>query len=411
MNSLILPVLISWGMFYPDPSNVLETESIFDWSAPPLAGFEFLVTRDGAPLTVSGYNPMPGWGSFDSLSVKTPLEAGVWGNGNWELDFLSSAVPDSSFESEIGLVENTDSRNRYSALLRRPILSFMKADMSMAREDTLSNQRLMLRVSDFTLGGRGWDTEQRGYALWTGWSIEDLRLRLTFAHFRSGGAYWEAMGDWQNRMGFGTLDVAASASLADDSLYLVQAHARFQAPVAGMDVIARTDLVDDDGELQAGGSAGVLLTPWILRLQGGVAVKPGDEARILGFAGAGPLDLYAESGEDEFVYGLQTAVRTDFGLLNAGCAVGEDTLSFAGTLMPCLRWGQGGRLYGGISWQVTDTDSTTSGTLDLKSSFTLGRFAFIFAVEDVVDDWRSYSFGVTWTFSDRRHFQEIGERE
>jgi hypothetical protein len=49
--------------------------------------------------------------------------------------------------------------------------------------------------------------------------------------------------------------------------------------------------------------------------------------------------------------------------------------------------------------------------MDLKSMFTLGRFAFIFALEDVLDQWRSYSFGITWTFTDRKETAEMGDRQ
>ena len=68
--------------------------------------------------------------------------------------------------------------------------------------------------------------------------------------------------------------------------------------------------------------------------------------------------------------------------------------------MPSLPWGASGRIHGGVSWELLRADTSTSGTMDIKSMFTLGRFAFIFDVEDVLDDWRSYSFGITWTFSD-----------
>lgn len=410
MHSIALAVMISWSSFGPSPSDVLQTGNVLDWALPRLAGWSSVLTRDGAPVTVFGHQPLPGWGSFDSVRVMTPLEAGVWGAGRWELAFSSFDIPDSSFSSAIGLIENTEGRNRYSASLRRPLMSSIGLDLSMARDDTLNDQRIALRMGRLEAGGRGWQTQQDGYSLWSGWRPDNARARIAYAHFRSGSDYWEAMAMWEPDLGSLGLQGAAAVSIEDDSLLALETHVRFEAPIWGMTAVTRGDLESVDGDIRGGGTAGLFYSPWILRLQAGMAARPGEDPEILGAAAAGPMSVFIGTGDDGPAYGIQADMNTDHGFLQAGASVRDDTLRFAGTLMPSLRWGAGGRLHGGMSWEVTDADTATFGTIDLKSMFTLGRFAFIFAVEDVLDDWRSYSFGVTWTFSDRRELPELEDR-
>lgn len=290
-------------------------------------------------------------------------------------------------------------------------MSSVMLDLSIARDDTLNHQRLVLELGELEAGGTGWEGEEKGYALWSGWRPSRGLVRLTFAHLRSGGEYWEALGMWETTAGPLELNTAGSASLEDDTLHNVQGHVRAEIPVGGMRLVARGDLTDDDGNLQFGGTAGLLARPWKLRLQAGLASVPGGDHRFFGAAGTGPLDIFTEAGEDGARWGIQTVLITGFGFLRAGASVGEDSLLLNGIAMPSLPWGAAGRLHGGVSWEVARSDTSTTGNMDARSMFTLGRFAFIFAVEDVLDEWRSYSFGVTWTFSDRREFMHGDERE
>lgn len=395
----------------PDPSNVLQTGDIFNWAAPSAAGWSVLIARDGVPVTAAAHQPLPGWGSFDSITVRSPLEAGVWAAGKWEMDFSSFPVPDSSFSSSIGLIQNTSDRNRYSAALRRPLISSFKLDLSIARDDTLNHQRFVLELGDLMAGGRGWSEEEEGYALWGGWRPSRGLVRLAFAHLRSGGEYWEALGMWQTSAGPLEVNTAGSASMEDDTVYNVQGHVRGEIPLGGMRLVVRGDLLDDDGDLLFGGTAGLLARPWKLRLQAGLASVPEEDPRFFGAVGTGPVDVFTEAGKDGARLGIQSVLSTGYGFLRLGASMGKDSLLLNGIAMPSLPWGAGGRLHGGVSWEVVHSDTSTTGNMDARSMFTLGRFAFIFAVEDVLDEWRSYSFGITWTFSDRREIMHGDDRE
>ena len=100
--------------------------------------------------------------------------------------------------------------------------------------------------------------------------------------------------------------------------------------------------------------------------------------------------------------GLQILVPDPSLTCRAGLGAGGDSLVFRGEVMPSVRWGGAGRISAGGSWELTHRrgPGTTVGTIHVKSLFTVDRFAFIFSVEDVLDDWRSYTFGVSWSFTD-----------
>ncbi len=401
IHCLILSALTAFPLLQPGPSDVLETSSIYSWTVSQLLGWETRIVRDGVPVISSGFQPFPGWGSFESLTLKSPLEAGIWGNGGWEMDFTSSAVPESSYSSGIGLIQNTSLNSRYSAYLRRPVMSHLLVDFSMSREDTLNNQSYTLRSGEFVAGGRGWQTAEDGYTLWAGWDRGETAARISFAHFHPGGRYWEALGSYSMQISRYDIRTACAVSISDDSLLHAEAHLRLEFPVSGMRAVLRSDILDLDGDISPGATAGILAEPGIFNLQAGIAVVPDSDPRFIGVAGIDPLEIVLEADKNGFEGGIQSMLSTDYGFLHAGASIKVDTVSFGGIVLPSVPWGAAGRIHGGVSWELLKADSSTSGTMDIKSLFTLGRFAFIFAVEDVLDDYRSYSYGITWTFSDQ----------
>ena len=100
MSAIILTSMIALPVLWPAPADIMETSSIYSWTCSELLGWHSRIMRDGTPLLIYGHEPFPGWGSFESVTIRSPLEAGLWGNGKWEIDFESSAVPDSSYASK-----------------------------------------------------------------------------------------------------------------------------------------------------------------------------------------------------------------------------------------------------------------------------------------------------------------------
>ncbi len=317
------------------------------------------------------------------------------------MDFTSFIVPDSSFSSGVGLIQNTSLNSRYSAYLRRPLMSHLLVDFAMSREDTLNNQRYVFRSGEFETGGRGWQTTEDGYTLWGGWNHRDAGARISFAHLHPGGRYWEALGSYGMKISRYDVRTACAVSISDDSILNAEAHLRLEFPVFGMRAVIRGDMLDLDGDFPPGGTAGILAEPGIFHFQSGIALIPDSDLRFIGVAGIDPLEITLEADKNGFEGGIQSLISTSYGFLHAGASIKEDTLRFRGIALPSLPWGAAGRIHGGVSWELMHADTSNSGTMDIKSLFTLGRFAFIFALEDVLDDYRSYSFGITWTFDDQ----------
>ena len=400
MQFLLLSLLATWNMISPGPWDVLETGKTVGWAFPFPYTASCLVTWEGVPVTVGGDHPLPGWGSFDSIRVMTPLDAGVWASGRWELDFSSFRVPDSSFESAVGLVENTGGAGRYAACLRRPVAGLFALDMSMTREDTAGRQRLVLKHGELEAGGAGCRGDENGYAIWNAWTPGSSMVRMAFAHFHRGGRYWEAAATHNAAIGASRVTAAAAFSLEDDTSGTFQGHLKVEIPLPGMMLIARGDVLHDDDPWKPGYTAGLTAHPGFLRMQGGMVMPPGEDAGVFATVGAGPIDAFLFSATDSTSWGVEASSSGRLGRAGAGVFLTGDTLDFTGNFLPSVPWGEEGRIHGGVSCNMRRSGDYLSGTLDIISVFTLESFAFIFAIEDAVDDLRSYSFGVTWAFED-----------
>lgn len=401
MSAMILVSMIALPVMWPAPEDIMETSSIYSWTCSELLGWNTRMVRDGTPLLIYGHEPFDGWGSFESVTIRSPLEAGLWGNGKWEIDFESSEIPDSSYASGIGLLENTSFQNRYSAYLRRPLPADLLIDFSLSREDTLKNQRYLISRGNIALGGRGWQTTEDGYTIWSSWKPANFMTRLSFVHLYAGGRQWELLGSYSTQFGEVLFQTGAAGSLSDNEMQMVEGHMRLEFPFLGMISILRTDISDSQDDFSLGGTAGLIARYGFLDIQAGAAQSPGSDISFIGIAGAGPAELNLSIDSDGIEGGLQTILTTGFGYLHSGVTLKADTTRFAGTVMPSVGWGASGRIHGGVTWDLLNAHDHTSGTMDLKSLFTLGNFAFIFAIEDILDDYRSYTFGVTWIFTDR----------
>lgn len=274
-------------------------------------------------------------------------------------------------------------------------------DLSMDREDTLTNQRIVLVRGDLSLGVRAWQDDQRATVLWTAWSPGNFTARAGFGRLIQGDRRWELLGSLST--GAGDLDVQAGAagSLKDDTVLSGEGHLRLQMPLAGMTAVARADVEDIDGDVDIGGTAGLIRTLGPLAVQAGMVAPPGRDPQFMAAASVWLATAYMTTG-DGTSGGLQILVPDPSLTCRAGLGIGGDSLVFSGEAMPSIRWGGAGRISAGGSWELTHRrgPGTTVGTFHAKSLFTVDRFAFIFSVEDVLDDWRSYTFGISWSFND-----------
>lgn len=388
------------GAFEPSAQDLLETGLCFEWSELPLLG-PTAVLVDGEPGLLYGECPLPPWGSFSSARVVGPLDAGIWAGGRWSLEFKTEQIPDSSFDSMVGLLENTRGRNRYSGSLRRPLPGGLGFSAVLAREDTISSQMVLLDAGPLEAGGWFWQRSTDGGAAWLAAVAGGFRGRAGLAMRRTGVHMWEARAAQEAFSGFLSGQLAASIT-GSDTVASAGAHVRVCADAGPLDLVARIDGAWAPDSLSAGWAAG-------------------PSAVVAGFTVS--LCVRKPQGTDD-IEGILTADRGFAGveavLDDGGAAMGAhllgplstaasvlasaDSTRVGATALPGMRWGSSGFLrLGGRLVAVHSADEGWSEALDLISSFDIGGFSLVGAAEDVTDDQeRRYSYGITWSFSDRQ---------
>ncbi|NLP05641.1 hypothetical protein GX411_06800 [Candidatus Fermentibacteria bacterium] len=399
MTALHFAVLASLaGAFEPSPQDLLETGLCFEWSELPLMG-SAAVLVDGEPGLLFGDCPLPPWGSFSSARVAGPLEAGIWAGGRWSLEFSTEQVPDSSFDSTAGLLENTRDRNRYSGSLRRPLPGGLGFSGILAREDTISSQMVLLDAGPLEAGGWFWQRSTDGGAAWLAAGTGGFRGRAGLAMRRTGVHMWEARAAQEASSGILSGQLAASLTGAD-TVTSAGAHFRISVDAGALDLVARIDGSWTSDSLATGwvagpsaGIAGFSVSVCARDPQGSDGIE-GILTAERGFAGA---EVVLDGGGAAAGAHLTGPLATAASLLYSA-----DSTRIGLTAMPGLRWGASGILkFGGRMSAVHDGDGGWSEALDLISSFSIGRFSLVGAAEDVTDDQtRRYSYGMIWAFSD-----------
>lgn len=357
------------------------------------------VLVNGEPGLLYGDCPLPPWGSFSSARVAGPLDAGIWAGGRWSLEFLTEQVPDSTFDSTVGLLENTRDRNRYSGSLRRPLPGGMGLSAVLAREDTISSQMVLLHAGALEAGGWFWQRSTDGGAAWLAAGTGGFRGRAGLAMRRTGAHMWEARAAQEASSGLFTGQIAASLTGAD-TVTSAGAHFRMAFDAGALDLVVRMD---------GAWTRDSLATGWVA----------GPSARIAGFSASICARDPQDAGDIEYILTADRGFAGVEAVLDGGSlAVGAhllgplstaasvrlsaDSLRVGLTAMPGVRWGASGILkLGGRIVVERDEDGTWSEAMDLISSFGIGRFSLVGAAEDVTDDQtRRYSYGITWAFSD-----------
>lgn len=400
-------LLISFSLFStfsyaPEPFDLLQTHSMLS-HLNFLMG-DYTVLTDGVPVLPEGTNRIPGWDSFESLIVTNPLEAGLWSNGTWCLNFISAQVPDSSFSSRIGLLENTSERNRYSAYLRRPVFSELVFDLSIARDEADKDQELRLSLREFSVGGRAWQNDGSGHALWTSWSPSNAYLRLSFSRLYPGGRKIELIASGESNIAGLDAEAGFLTSYTEDSIAHGELRLLLRKSLGSGSLMCRGFIGRTDDSLLAGGTAGIILEFSAFALHIGHIYPPNDDSPFtLGVIDYGPAELsLALDNYGKFIAGCSVITNLPFAFLRTSARSITDTLEFSGTALPYFNWGANGHIYCGVSWEYCSIkESEDTFDLDAVSLFTLNRFAFIFGIEEILEDSRNYTFGIVWGFDDR----------
>ena len=405
---ITIPLLLAaLASFEPSPIDLLETELLLEWSELPfMAADDSRILIDGHPrMLLPGGVPLPAWGSFESVSVRSPLEAGVWGGGGWTMEFAVPEIPDSSYRSMAGLMESTVGRNRYAGLLQRPLPMGLGFGAALGREDTLSTQLLSLVRKPFSLDGFLWQGSgiPDGYAARASFAPGRPDLEVSCGIVSPSGGVTYAEPSLSAAFGSGSLRMeAAAGASAWDSIAHVEAHLKASAGFGGTILVARGDLSGDPDDAEAVGMAGVLQTipsgPVL-----GVALTGAGESGggLLATASWGPVGAEAYYRDGAFTSGIHLRWPS---WLSASAFRSDSLLRAAMTVFPGFAYGRNGRINIGGRMTATRTgedDPTEEIRADFCTAFSLGGFSLVGAVEDIFDDGdRRIAYGIVWRFSD-----------
>ena len=387
-----------------EPWDLMETGSIWFWTSGAVQGGRGAILFDGEPAVLIGDPGLPPWGSFTGLQQHNPLEGGLWSAGEWSLDFRLPQIPDSSYESEVGLLENTSGRNRYMGYLLRPLPASLLFDLSVGREDTLSSQRIRLATGDHDFAARFRQGDGDRYMLTTGWAGPGtLRLRGGFSRMYEGCSQVDLFGSVSYGSGQLTLSAGAGGAWLRDSVIHGEVHvlSRYRTGILGF--VCRADVTDDDGEFDFGGAGGCSADLGPVQLQGGVYAAPGDDPSLLFQADAGPATGRIVVSDEGSAAGADLDFSVDGFLLRGSATAWEsDSVRVAGLVLPSIRYWNARISAGARCDLLWSAGNGWRGTVDVLSTFTLGRFAFVFSVENIDDDYRrNWTYGLTWEFTDK----------
>lgn len=402
--ALLLPVL-SAGLFQPSPLDLVETELMLGWSELPWLHETRTLVGGLPPMLRVASPPHPPWGGTGGVEIRSPLESGLWGSGGWTVEYSDLPVPDSTFDTLVGLMENTRGRNRYTGVLSRPLPAGLGICASLGMADTVTTQLARLEWGALSASGFSWQGSDDAYSARLGLDAGALSAAAGVASPEAGDRYLEALLEYGMTTGSLTAGAAVGASRdiedpASDSLSLLEAHAR-----AALELGSLTATVRADG-IRCGDSTGFEPAAGLLLKTAGPVVGAGWTADgPLATASWGPAGVELSRTEDGGPAAGAHLAIAGLGRLSAGWTA--DSARVYADLLPGFRWGRNGRVMGGGRMVLETRDGSWELAMDLCAAFTLRTFTLAGAVEGVLDDEaRRGTFGIAWSFSDRLQSEE-----
>lgn len=402
MISLFLTTILLSVWFEPAPEDLLTLDNIYLWLDIPLTDQEKLLV-DGLPSVLGDYSNHlePSWPVVDSIAVLDPLHSSLWAGSQWSVEISTTSIPDSSYKSTVGLLQNSRDYHKYSASLLRPLPAGIGFSLSAGREDTLYRQRMLLTRNNLGIAGAAWQSGNNyGHIIWSEFRNERFMSRAAFARLFPGNRHWEGLAS----SGFSINDnlelECGTGFMFSDSLFNGEAHVRSTGIAGRFGLIARGDTYFNKDDIRFSGASGFDLDvghSFFLSL-GIIAPGKGSNPYFLSSLTAGPVVLSAGYEENRGIFsGIHAAVNR-FG--KASVEYDTDSLVISGTLLPGIRYGSS-TIFAGISGRFLVKDEYTDEELNVLACFTFPRFALILAFEDITsDDNRSSTYGIYWRFND-----------
>lgn len=349
------------------------------------------VLSNGMPLVPFGDSPVPPPTERRFTTVANPLESGLWSGGEWCLVHEYHELPESLLQSGFSLLQNTEQPGRYAVYMRRRLPGAVLGSISSSRGDSPGVSMARLSRGSLEAHGISWED---GYSLGAGFSPGPARIVGGFSRLFPGDRRPSILGEIKTY---------------PDKVFLA---AGFGSAWSDPDVLWRGALF-----------AGVSLDPVTISLHGDIndsshvasmgislpglvsaGVSLPDSGDVRGFI-TGSIGTLGLSGRFNDVNRAAASFGVQSGLLRGMGAVcwdfDHDSLSLSAWALPGVNWYRarieaGARVCAGMS-----NEGSWEGEFDGLLGFTLRTFSFALAFEDFTSpDSRSWTFGITWSFSD-----------
>jgi len=385
--------------------SLLQSRYLNGCSADYLAAGESGVLNGELPMVAIGSLPEIPWSDAHMVD---PLASGIWGGGKWNISVGNRSFQDSLSISRIGLMQNTEDHSRYIFRLDRPLPWGASGNFEILREDTLRLFSAVLNRGSLSMRTMSWEGRNYGWGSVVGWTAPRLYARTGFFRLNPGDRRPEVLVGGSTALSSFTFEAGAAASLVDST---VQSRA-----VAGISSIAGNARFSgyfeyaDEGE---GFWGGVTVPVNGIELSAAVSKPAGDKLFQMA-ALRHPLFNLVGRFDDEIVAAADAEAAMGFfrGKAAASWNFTTDSLSVVSWILVGRDWYRGRFEAGPRITTGMNSAGEFSETLDAVLGFTLVTFSISTAVEDITDATnRSWSFGITWSYTDQPPVTPVGETE
>ena len=369
------------------------------------SGIETGVLAGDLPVVAIGSTPVLPW---PDAHTADPLNSGIWGGGRWNTRVVERAFQDSSSISKIGLIQNTLDHSRYIFQLDRPLPWRMSGNFQILREDSVQLTEAVLERGPFNMRTMSWEGMGYGWGSWTGWKSPQLYARAGYSRLTPGDRRPELLAGFMADLASFSFEIGAAGSYVDSTLqgrgvagistYLGNAHASGYFEY------------NDDGESLWGG---IKLPAGSFEFSAALSSPAGDELFHTLAVRHPDFNIVARFFNETAVAADAQVAKGFFRGKGAACwNFQDDILSTTSWMLLGVNWYRARIETGPRFTAVMDSTGTWVETIDLLLGFTLASFSLESAVEDITQDAdRSWSFGITWAFTDEPPVTPVEETE
>jgi hypothetical protein len=376
---------------------LLQTRHTWECSADHLiSGGGNGVLTDGLPLAAVGSIPkgLP----WPDGATTDPLQSGIWGGGTWNASFTSGEFQDSASLSRIGLIQNTEDHSRYGFELDRPLPWGASGNFELMRNDTLSLHSAVIRRGNLDLRLSGWEGRSYGWGGWTGWKTGPAYARAGFSRLYADDRRPEFLGGMSGNIGPLEGEIGGAVALVDSS---VEYRGALGLTMRSGD-LSFTCAGDRRGE-ETGFWGGVTWNPGPAAVSA-VHSDPADEPafQLLSIRHRSFTLLGRFSSDPSAAADVTLSAGPFRGRGAAAWFFDSDSLAVNGHLLLGYDWYRGRIEAGPRLTASMGPAGVWDSTMDCVIGFTLMPFSIAAGIEDLTDPYgRSWSFGITWAFTDR----------